>query len=94
MPLYDYICECGHQFEDIVGKPEEKVPCPKCNQIAERQNSTATIFKHIIPTYPGSQQRKAGYQHKHLNRAATKTQVGAGGSVSVDNPRTRIRNRD
>ncbi len=94
MPLYDYVCACGHAQEEIVRNAEEEVRCPKCDKPMERQDSAAHTFSTIIPTYPGSQQRKAGYQHKHLNRAATKTQVGAGGSVSADNPRTRIRNRD
>jgi putative FmdB family regulatory protein len=94
MPIYEYTCECGHQFEDLVRNAEEEVACPECGQIAERQDSFAHIFGTIIPTYPGSQQRKAGYQHKHLNRAATKTQVGAGGSVSADHPRNSTRNRD
>ena len=67
MPLYDYVCDCGHQFEDIVRDADEEVACPECGQVAERQDSTAHIFNTIIPTYPGAQQRKAGYQHKHLN---------------------------
>jgi len=93
MPLYDYVCACGHQTEDLVHDAEEEVICPKCDKVMERQDSFPNIFSHIIPTYPGSQRLKAGYQHKYVDRAATKTQVGAGGSVSVDHPTGSLKNK-
>ena len=48
----------------------------------------------IVPTYPGSQAKKAGYVHKFGNRAATKTQVGYGGSVSTAHPTGSTKNVD
>lgn len=31
MPIFEYHCaKCGHDFEELVFKRDEKVPCPKC----------------------------------------------------------------
>ena len=94
MPVYDYVCECGHKFEDLVRDSEEEVACPECGQITERQDSAAHIFSTIVPTTRTSKPHKAGYQHLNVNRPATKAQVGAGGSVSADHPTGSTRNRD
>lgn len=86
MPLYDYVCPCGYTSEELVKNAEEEVRCPECNCLMEKQDSAANIFTTIIPTYPGSSRHKAGHIHQHVNRPATKTQVGYGGSVSKDHP--------
>lgn len=86
MPLYDYVCTCGHTSEELVKNAEEEVRCPECDSVMEKQDSAANIFTAIVPTYPGSNKHKAGYVHKYGNRPATKTQVGYGGSVSKDHP--------
>ena len=86
MPIYDYRCACGHTLDNELAKHDEDVPCEKCGAVMVRQNSAAHMFTTIIPTYPGSGKHKAGSVHKHVNRPATKTQIGYGGSVSSDHP--------
>lgn len=38
MPVYDYECECGKQFEDIkpISECNEPSKCPKCGKMAKR----------------------------------------------------------
>lgn len=83
--LRDFHCpQCKTTLEDLV-LDAYCPPCPACQTPMERILGESTgpgILTTIIPTYPGSQRRKAGYQHKHINRPATKTQIGPGGSVS------------
>jgi predicted nucleic acid-binding Zn ribbon protein len=89
--------ECKEIREELIdtSNPDELIEgCEHCNAPMERVLSSFATFNKIIPTYPGSQRRKAGYQHKHVNRPATKTQVGAGGSVSVDHPTGSTTNKD
>jgi putative FmdB family regulatory protein len=86
MPLYDFACTCGTTCEELAAIDEE-VRCPTCDDVMKRQISAPHVFTTIIPTYPGSGKHKAGYVHKHVNRPATKTQVGYGGGVSPDHPK-------
>jgi putative FmdB family regulatory protein len=39
VPLYGYICECGHEFSDVLkvsdrNKPKEE-PCPSCGTVGK-----------------------------------------------------------
>lgn len=86
MPIYDYTCECGHTLTNELAKSDEEVLCKKCGKPMTKEMGAPHIFSKIVPTYPGSGKHKAGYVHKHVNRPATKTQVGYGGSVSADHP--------
>jgi putative FmdB family regulatory protein len=87
MPVYDYICpDCEAEKLNEIAKPDEEISCDECGAVMERQHPAPHMLTNIIPTYPGSQKHKAGYVHKHVNRPATKTQVGYGGSVSADHP--------
>lgn len=96
MKVFDYQCpNCQHVLENhLVDKEEEdNVVCPNCCEDAgkptamEKLIGGAAVFEKIIPTYPGSQRRKAGYKHKFVNRPATKTQVGVGGGVTKGDDR-------
>jgi len=90
MKVFDYKCpRCEREHERVyVTKDEEdKQFCGECSTPdesvkLEKLIGGSTTFKKIIPTYPGSQKLKAGYVHKHVNRPATKTQVGVGGGVT------------
>lgn len=45
MPTYEYLCKCGHSWEEfqrISDKPVEK--CPKCEQADARRQIGATHF--------------------------------------------------
>jgi hypothetical protein len=84
--LYDFECACGYTHEYLV-TPTENVPCPLCHLVMKRCISSPRLFTTIIPTYPGSKKLKAGYEHRYINRPATKTQVGYGGSTSTNNPK-------
>lgn len=53
-----------------------------CGTQMTRLISAPKTLTTIVPTYPGSQKHKAGYVHRHVNRPATKTQVGVGGGVT------------
>jgi len=38
MPLFEYRCEnCGHKFEELVSRPDEKVTCPECKKDVSRK---------------------------------------------------------
>ena len=93
--VYDFKCpKCGHVFEDQIvfedDPPEYK--CGMCGLehneevILERLMPAPHMLETIVPTYPGSKKLKAGHVHKFKNRPAEKTQIGYGGSVSVDHP--------
>lgn len=93
MPMHDYVCgKCKNRFEEIValieyevdGKKKTKcpdtVPCDACGADAHLVYSAPPKqFNTIIPDYPGSKKRKAGYQHTHIDRPATKV-LGKGWS--------------
>ncbi len=41
MPIYEYKCECGTQFEKLVRNSSVAVACPKCgDERVEQQYST------------------------------------------------------
>lgn len=89
LKVFDYECpSCGAVREGVLVDGAEEVHCINSNCNADEPTvmtklmSAPNTFSKIIPTYPGSQRRKAGYQHKHVNRPATKTQVGVGGGVT------------
>lgn len=83
MKVYDFECLfCGTRLLNQLVDDEDKLICHKCSKYMTRLISAPKILTTIIPTYPGSQKHKAGYQHKHVNRPATKTQVGVGGGVT------------
>jgi len=88
MKIFDFECpKCNVRKEIFVLFDEEEVICKACNVRMEKILSAPKVFTAIIPTYPGSQRRKAGYAHKHVNRPATKTQVGCGGGLSPEHPK-------
>lgn len=98
MPIwktYDYVCpKCGLRKDREVVDDAEKddVFCGECSTPEEsvrmtREHPAPVTFNTIVPTHTSSQKLKAGYQHKHVNRPATKTQVGVGGGVSPEHPK-------
>jgi putative FmdB family regulatory protein len=86
MPMYDFQCSNGHQFEDICGVNELPV-CPECGANTEKVwNKSPPVLVAIIPDYPGSKRFKAGYTHTHFaDQNATKVQSGYGGCVNPPN---------
>lgn len=36
MPLFDFRCPEGHEFEKLIASGAAKVECPKCGAIAEK----------------------------------------------------------
>ncbi len=79
MKLYDFEClACRHQFEALV-RGDLLPPCPSCeNGGTQRLMSAPKLFTTIVPDYPGSKKKKAGYTHSHGDRPKTpgKIQVG------------------
>lgn len=94
MPLYDYACEAGHEFEhrcSIADKPDV-MPCPVegCGKPSKSfLGGVPALLTTIIPSYPGCKKQKAGYIHSHGDKAATKVSSGYGGAV---NPKTSAEN--
>ncbi|MBU1891200.1 hypothetical protein KJ782_07000 [Patescibacteria group bacterium] len=86
MPVYDFRCACGVELLDHVACYDEKVLCPLCKEVMDRDMPAPHTFSTIVPTYPGSAKLKAGYVHKHQARSAEKTQMGYGGGVSTAHP--------
>lgn len=45
MPLYDYVCKCGHKFEKLVQKmTDDPQKCPKCGKDAPKTFSRPSNF--------------------------------------------------
>ena len=44
MPIYDFVCQGGHESEAKAGYETASLPCPVCGQPAERQSVYATSF--------------------------------------------------
>jgi len=86
--MREFQCQdCKATKEDLVDSTNPiTTDCPKCgsfNLVPCLGIPTGSSIPTVtIPTYPGCKRRKAGYQHKYVNRPATKTQVGVGGGVS------------
>jgi putative FmdB family regulatory protein len=80
MPMYDFECVKGHQFEEICAVNTPMV-CPECGEKSERVwRKVAKNLVAIIPDYPGSKRFKAGYQHtSQADQPATRIQSGYGG---------------
>lgn len=76
MLLRDFECsECGYTQEELVSDTET-VLCPNCEHpMVAVFIQAPRDFKVIVPDYPGSKARKAGYVHTHGNRPAEKIQV-------------------
>jgi putative FmdB family regulatory protein len=77
MPMYDFQCEsCDTIIEDLVAYGTPTIPCTKCDGLCSRIFlNSPRLFTTIIPEYPGSKKRKAGYVHSHQDKPATKIQV-------------------
>ena len=78
--MYDFECPTGHQFEEICAV---NIPmfCPECGKEATRVwKKVAKALVEIIPSYPGCNRQRAGYQHtSQADQPATKVQSGYGG---------------
>jgi hypothetical protein len=88
--LYPYECANKHQFElrsSMADKPASP-PCPECGVETSRPLilGAPALITTIIPSYPGSKKRAAGYVHSHGDRAATKVISGPYGCL---NPSTK-----
>jgi putative FmdB family regulatory protein len=77
MVLKDYKCKsCETVFEALEMYSGEPITCPECSGECGRIYIKApSDFKVIVPDYPGAKKRKAGYQHTHVDRPKTKTQI-------------------
>ena len=92
--MREFICEqCSHTESILIDNHEPVTShfCPLCGGRLEPclgvpGNGSTSIPTTTIPTYPGCARRKAGYQHKFVNRPAEKTQVGYGGGVTKGEP--------
>lgn len=88
LKMREFQCEdCGTIREDLVESHEDHLPCLNCAGkmvpcLGVPGGGSTSIPTATVPDYPGAHRRKAGYQHKYVNRPAEKTQVGYGGGVS------------
>lgn len=90
MPIYDFHCESGHDFERLltISNRDEAQPCPICNGPSKRVYiGFPSMPTTIVIDYPGSKKLKAGYVHSHGDKTATKVQSGFGGMVGGGAPK-------
>lgn len=90
LKMIEIQCENCQAIDELLietNDEHESFTCGACGGVAHQILSSPAMFSVTVPTYPGAQRHKAGYQHKYANRPATKTQIGPGGSVSVDHPK-------
>jgi len=83
--VFDFTCrKCGAEHPNVlIDTDKDPTPqCSKCHIDLSVNMPLTKQFSTIVPTYPGAKAKKAGYQHLHVNRPATKTQVGYGGGVT------------
>jgi len=45
MPLYEYVCKCGTEFEELVRHADEVVECPKCGKTDVKRKLSRFAFK-------------------------------------------------
>jgi putative FmdB family regulatory protein len=43
MPVYEFQCECGHVFEELVRMDTNMRECPNCNKKAKKIMSSCTF---------------------------------------------------
>ena len=43
MPVYEFECECGHHFEELVKMGTSSLECPKCLKKAKKIMSPCTF---------------------------------------------------
>lgn len=43
MPVYEFECECGHCFEELVKMGTKSMECPNCNKKASKIMSQCTF---------------------------------------------------
>jgi putative FmdB family regulatory protein len=43
MPVYEFECDCGHSFEELVSMVTKSSECPKCNEKAKKIMSPCTF---------------------------------------------------
>ena len=86
---FDFLCDkCEHVFEDLVEGPEGKPDmCSECGSLEgfKKLPSLMNMPTTIVPSYPVSLKRKAGYVHTHADRPAEKagSQISMAGSSKV-----------
>lgn len=69
MPLYEYICECGHSFEAMLSVAEGAevvgTACPKCGKASLRRVISApAIHMRYSPMHPRHMRGQRGYKKK------------------------------
>jgi putative FmdB family regulatory protein len=43
MPVYEFECDCGHSFEELVSMGTKSSECPKCHEKAKKIMSPCTF---------------------------------------------------
>ena len=43
MPVYEFECKCGHQFEELVPMDTKTYKCPQCHKLAKKIMSPCTF---------------------------------------------------
>jgi DNA-directed RNA polymerase subunit RPC12/RpoP len=74
--LVAYLCrDCQRQYEFLHHPVEEPARCPSCGSSSAEAQPIASVFRTIVPVYPGAKRRKAGYAHQFQNRPAERTSI-------------------
>ena len=71
MPIYQFLCKCGVQFEgsNPVSKHSNPKPCPDCGEMAARMMPTTVTghFNHVVDG-PGPQNTGIHDLDSHIDR--------------------------
>lgn len=88
MPIYDFRCECGNEFEDIfsVSEMPESVTCPECKKKAPRVIVTNSTGRHTSPNLQTDHPPwMEGVRHGLMSRSEWSKYGGMGPSRSEYN---------
>lgn len=65
--MFDFECDKGHQFEDLVKSDVEELNCPECGSNAKRQISVVRLDWRnmgLDPGFPSAQDKWAKAQEQ------------------------------
>lgn len=76
--LFDFRCQtCDQVFESSFKHGNPNPDC-SCGGATTRLMAAPKVFSTIIPDYPGSKKKKAGYVHSHADRPKTEGRIQVG----------------
>lgn len=69
--MFDFICRCGQEFEDLIESDKHEIVCPKCSGNAIRQISAVRLDWRrmgLDPSFSSSSDRWAKMQEQKARK--------------------------